>query len=130
MLVKVTNEKTSFTVDDFLSIEEAKECFPNYEITEYTGNTVDFSSYKNYVKSIITKLPLVLPSADAFINEVKKVNSAIDSKIEEGDYTVGLDAVIDIRLLDHHHTILFYEWYKNYEFDDFCIGDLIDEDTW
>ena len=34
MIVKVTNEKTSFTVDDFLSIEEAKECFPKYEITE------------------------------------------------------------------------------------------------
>ena len=72
MIVKVTNEKTSFTVDDFLSIEEAKECFPKYEITEQTGNTVDFSSYKNYVKSIINKLPLILSSADAFINEVKK----------------------------------------------------------
>jgi len=127
MLVKISNHINSFTINNFESIELAKECFPNHEVVA-CNDVIDYASYSKYVQSSISKISTKWIKRSQFIDELEKHYSIIAKSIEfENDEYTNKEGTMYIYLKDN--TLLSYNWYED-DFGDFSIGDFKDEDIW
>ena len=128
MLCRIKKDYNSFTVNNFTDLEQAKECFPEYEI-EVCNDIIDYATYSIYVQSLLYRLPKCYNSKEDFILELSKINSAIANSIEfeDRDMSVGQTASILFYLCDN--TLLIYDWYYS-DSGEFVVGDFLEEDTW
>jgi len=128
MLCKISNERDTFTVDNFQDLQEAKNCFPNYTV-EPCNDIIDYKSFTQWVKNLMIDFrnKYIFCNEKAFIEELKDKNSAIEVEIERPDYSVGL--IPNISLFLPNNIVLYYDYYIE---DDGCfnVGDYFDEDTY
>lgn len=126
MLVKISNHINSFTINNFESIELAKECFPNHEVVA-CNVVIDYASYSKYAQSLINKISTKWIKQSQFIDELKKYDIMAKPIEFENDAYTNKEGTMYIYLKDN--TLLLYNWYED-DFGDFSIGDFKDEDIW
>lgn len=122
MRCKISNDKTTIIIDNFESLKEAQNCFPNRTVIE-TKEMHDYSSFNDYVKAIMYVIPNKYHSKDDFVERFRKISSNVDIKIafDETNSTI-------IMYLPNN-AYLEYEYYID-NFGDFSIGDFITDDVY
>ena len=55
MLCKISNNRETVVINNFKHLDEAKKCFPE-SVVEACNEIIDYSSYNEYIKSLINKI--------------------------------------------------------------------------
>ena len=127
MLCKISNDRETIVINNFKDLDEAKKCFPE-SVVEACNETIDYSSYNEYIKSLINKMHIKYPTQDYFKYELRKITHLSEDAIKfENDENTNKEGSIIIYLANDMY--LEYEFYID-DFGDFSIGDLKDEDEY
>lgn len=121
MLCRITNSNTkeSFTVNDFLDLDEAKLCFPedkNYTV-EACNDIINYASYSRYVQDKISHIGTVWEDEVSFELALKKVITFNELSFEDDEVSIELPNDVE----------LIYTFRYSTEFNQYYLEDLLSD---